>query len=187
MAAKPLPCPTLLRLLLDYDPQNGTFMWRPRPLWMFDGGRRQLNTCRVWNTRYAGKAVSRRESGTGHVFMMPMGKVILHHRAAWALTFGEWPNAEIDHINRDPSDNRIKNLRLATRSENACNYRPSRPSSSGFRGVAVRPNGRTWQAKIQVNGRKLNVGNFDNPEDAAKAYDVAAKLHHGEFAMLNFP
>lgn len=47
--------------------------------------------------------------------------------------------------------------------------------------------GAGWQAKIQVNGRKLNVGNFDSPEDAAKAYDVAAKLHHGEFAMLNFP
>lgn len=93
---------------------------------------------------------------------------------------------EVDHINGDGLDNRKENLRLATHAENLRN-RAKRHFSveSPYKGVG-RAGGR-WAAGLMVNGSQVILGVFDTAEDAARAYDDAARTHHGEFAAFNFP
>lgn len=93
---------------------------------------------------------------------------------------------EVDHVNRDRLDNRRENLRLADRRMNCANM-IRRPSASGFRGVRFEPRLKKFRAYISLYGRKVHLGVFTEIELAARAYDAAARLHHGEFAILNFP
>jgi hypothetical protein len=103
------------------------------------------------------------------------------HREILGLQLGD-PH-EADHINGNGLDNRKENLRIATRAQNA-RHQTLRPlPSSGFRGVNRQRN--VWRARIAVNGRRLCLGTFKTPEEAAAAYDTAAREHHGEFAATN--
>ena len=91
----------------------------------------------------------------------------------------------VDHKNGNGLDNQRHNLRLATNPENQCNAGPYSSNTSGYKGVcAVGPR---WRAQLQVDGRKVHIGIFDVLEDAARAYDVAARELQGEFAYQNFP
>jgi hypothetical protein len=91
-----------------------------------------------------------------------------------------------DHINGDGLDNRRTNLRPATPAQNQANRRRNANSRSGFKGVDLLPSGR-WRAQISVNGVKAHIGSFPTPQDAARAYDAAARAAHGDYAWLNFP
>lgn len=93
----------------------------------------------------------------------------------------------VDHINHDPLDNRRSNLRLATTSENVRNGRRHMDGSSDFKGVCWDASRSKYSARILVDGKNKFLGRFDDPVQAAKAYDEAAKEHFGEFAALNFP
>ena len=95
------------------------------------------------------------------------------------------PRHEVDHINRVRDDNRLVNLRWATRSQNNGNSagRPSRASS--YRGVT--PDGDRWVAQMGGRGGHLYLGAYDTEEEAAEAWDRAAKARFGEFAYQNFP
>ena len=93
----------------------------------------------------------------------------------------------VDHRNGDSFDNRRDNLRLATRSQNACNARKRKNSSSRFVGIHWDKQTGRWKAQIRAQGKDIWLGRFDNEIDAARAYDAAAKKYHGEFARLNFP
>ena len=97
------------------------------------------------------------------------------------------PNGwEVDHINGDGLDNRRCNLRICTRTQNARNVRAQQGSSS-FKGVSWIRSAKKWRAGIRASGKKIYLGQFDAEEDAARAYDDAARTLHGEFAWLNFP
>jgi hypothetical protein len=77
------------------------------------------------------------------------------HRLAWAFVHGGFPDQHIDHINGDPSDNRLCNLRVADRSLNMQNQRHARSdSATGLLGVSK--NGSGWRAEIRVDGKKIN-------------------------------
>lgn len=94
----------------------------------------------------------------------------------------------VDHRNNNTLDNRRANLRIATSSQNMVNRRRDKSkNSSQFRGVRFRKERGRWSAQITVNGKTFWLGSYDNEIEAAKAYDTAAKKHHGEFARLNFP
>lgn len=88
----------------------------------------------------------------------------------------------IDHINGYPWDNRIENLRLASRAQNNANAVLSTRNTSGFKGVSRKSGKQKWVASLQVDGSDVHIGCFDTAEEAAKAYAEAAKKHFGEFA-----
>lgn len=93
---------------------------------------------------------------------------------------------EVDHINHDRLDNRRVNLRLTDRRMN-CAYSFRTPGASGYRGVKLDKRNGRFDAHISVNGKKVHLGAYAEVELAARAYDAAARIHHGEFAILNFP
>jgi HNH endonuclease len=97
----------------------------------------------------------------------------------------------VDHINGDPLDNRRCNLRVCTRHQNAMNQK-KRKTQVGFKGVRKRVYGKlknkiTWEARIKVDYKEICIGYFKIAEDAAKAYDIAARHYFGEYANTNFP
>lgn len=91
--------------------------------------------------------------------------------------------AIVDHRNGDTLDNRKDNLRIADFTINAVNRISF--GRSGFKGVYGRCN--RFEAYIRPNGKMIRLGKFKNPEDAARAYDEAARIHYGEYAAVNFP
>ena len=90
---------------------------------------------------------------------------------------------QTDHRDHNGLNNQRSNLRDATNVENMRNSRGHIRRKSRFKGVSYQG----WQARITANGKYHNLGFFDNEEDAARAYDRAARELHGEFAYLNFP
>jgi len=92
---------------------------------------------------------------------------------------------QVDHIDRDPLNNRRENLRLATAGENMRNLLKHTDNTSGFKGVSFRTDRGKWLAKIAVNRKQIHLGYFDTPEAAATAYDTAALVLHGTFACVN--
>lgn len=187
MAKKPLPTPETLRQLLRYEPETGKLFWRERTPDLFeDRDHSALHSCAAWNAKWAGKEAFTSLNSWGHKRGRIFGISVKAHRVAWAIFYGEWPDGEIDHVNGDPGDNRIDNLRIVSSQQNKWN-RGSRPGSlSRFVGVSRSASGK-WFGQINVNGKFHYLGTFETEEEAARARDAAALQHHGRFARLNFP
>lgn len=113
-------------------------------------------------------------------------------RISRALALGFIPNPDnhslVDHINGNPADDRIENLRWCSQSQNNINRRPWKVKKNPFKGI-YRDGGKSrtkpWVARIWINGRKKTIGYFRTAEDAARAYNENALEHYGEFARLN--
>jgi hypothetical protein len=104
------------------------------------------------------------------------------HILAWYIHHGVWPTDEVDHRNGIPLDNRISNLREASRWQQLGNTRLRSDSRSGVKGVRQSRNGKRWLAHIKRNGKACRLGTFDTIEEASAAYALAAKNVFGEFA-----
>lgn len=110
------------------------------------------------------------------------GEGYLAHRLAWLHVYGCWPADEIDHINGVKDDNRINNLREATRRLNNENLKraPRSNRSSGLLGVTWRGDSQKWGAQITVDGRTRSLGRFTTAEAAHAAYvEAKRQYHHG--------
>lgn len=94
------------------------------------------------------------------------------------------PGVRVDHKNGNTLDCRRDNLRPGTARQNAANMK-SRAKKVPYKGIHV--NGPNWAASIRIQGKRVHLGQFATPEEAARAYDAAARKVHGEFACVNFP
>lgn len=99
---------------------------------------------------------------------------------------GQIPNGMcVDHINGNTLDNRRCNLRLVTLAQNSAYQSIRSDNTSGFKGVTYHKHHKKWNAHISKNGSQVSLGYFRNKEEAARAYDAAAIVHYGEFALTN--
>lgn len=162
-----------LRKLLRYDPETGKIYWA--------------------EDRHTGKGRCIAKAGDeagynnalGYLYLSVNNVKFVGHRVAWALYTGKWPEHEIDHVNCDPSDNRISNLREATRRENLRNMRKPSHNTSGFKGVCFDKSRGKWLAYIKVDGNRKQLGRYPTKELAHEAYKAAAEKLHGEFARTD--
>ena len=105
------------------------------------------------------------------------------HRVILNLKPGEMG----DHKDGNTLDNRKENLRKCTQAQNNLNTRPLNGKTSKYKGVCWRKIEKKWYARIKAGIKIVSIGYFKDEVEAAKAYDAAAIIHHGEFAWLNFP
>ena len=119
-----------LRKRLRFEPETGKFFRLPRPRSDFT----DLASYRRWRVRYDGKEALFAKHRKGYRAGGVDGQMVLAHRAAWAMHYGRWPTGLIDHINGDPADNRISNLRECNNAQNLANG-AARAGTSKFKGV----------------------------------------------------
>lgn len=173
MANDHLPTPAQVRQLLDYDPATGVLTWRARSAGWFAGakypGERLANT---FNKQFAGAEAFACRNATGYRYAKLMGRNQMGHRVAFAHYHGVWPEGEIDHINGIRDDNRISNLREASRSLNMRNTRSAR-------GYKFMTDGRRapWVAYIRDGGKNIRLGGFETEAEAASARARAEKKY----------
>ena len=108
------------------------------------------------------------------------GKKYPAHRIAWNLYYGEWPSKEIDHINLNRSDNRIKNLRLADRYQNMANTEKLSTNKSGNKGVYYCNSSKYWVSKITARGETYRFFS-ENKKEAIYIAEGIRKILHGEY------
>lgn len=165
---KTLPPREVVQALLDYDPATGVFIWKLR-----------LDS-RRWNTRWAGKSAGSFVCNKQRL-CIPIGKIrFVAARLAWLHARNELVPDEIDHIDGDPLNNRLANLRAASHSQNLANSTLRKDSSLGIKGITRHR--KKYVAQIQHNGIRVRIGNFNTIEEAAKAYRKLAIRLFGEFA-----
>lgn len=169
--------PEIVRELLHYDPETGIFTWRERDHRWFKTGR----DCRKWNSRYAGKragvVAQSSESGYRRRHISIFKRIIKEHHLAWLWMTDEPLPPQIDHRNRDATDNRWSNLRSSTSKKNSRNLSLSRRNTSRITGVSWHKFSGKWRAHCRINGRYRHIGYFDDIDDAAKAVSEFRAAH----------
>lgn len=163
------PTQEQVKELFEYDPRNGVFTWKAR-------------TCQ---RNMVGKIAGTLNT-FGHRQIRVDGTLRMAHHLAWLYITGEWPPENIDHVNGNPDDNRISNLRLATPKQNQENVKLRCDNSSGHKGVYWNKRERKWVARVQHHKTRIFVGRFDSLTDAVNAVkltrDDVYTHHRTEYA-----
>ena len=154
---KPTLTAARLRELLRYEP-DGTLHWRV----ITDPVRQKVGPLGA-PAGHGGRLQMRLD---GHGQYM--------HRLVWLYHHGDWPSAQVDHINGDKRDNRIENLRLANTAENTQNRLPRKLGAYFDKNKKARP----WRAKIMVDGQCIELGHYDTQAEAQAAYLAAKRELH---------
>ncbi|CZW64547.1 HNH endonuclease [Enterobacter hormaechei subsp. steigerwaltii] len=150
--------------LLSYNPETGEFRWKIK-----------------WGNQSAGNLAGNTDR-LGYLTIQVHRKLIKAHRIAFLLMTGSWPKSYIDHINRNPSDNRFCNLREVTPLQNTMNRSVASNNTSGVAGVSYEERRGKWRAHIKVNGKMKSLGYFKRKEDAIAARKKGEETHFGEFS-----
>jgi hypothetical protein len=154
-----------LRRQLHYDPETGVFIRIAQT---------DHKNCRL------GKPLGWKQ--VNRYLMIVLGRRKYYaHRLAWFYMFGKWPR-EIDHIDRDRTNNRIANLREVTRRQNNLNAKLSCRNKSGVRGVGWFARDGLWRASIYINEKNVNLGHFTTVELAKAARRTAEAIWYKPFA-----
>lgn len=144
--AEPILTAMQLRKQLDYNPHTGLFLCKANP------------------TREKGRLTT-----NGYRQIMVNGERFAAHRLAWLYAYGQWPEGQIDHINRVKDDNRIENLRVVTPKQNNENQGVQNKNTSGYSGVRWSERNRKWVADIGHLGKSVYLGMFVNKQFAIEA------------------
>jgi hypothetical protein len=167
-----------LKKYVTFDPVTGLFHWLQRTAEDFTTD----NFRDRWNRDNAGK-VAGWKMVHGYWCIEFKGYRFPAHRLAWFFHYGVFPDCDIDHINNVRTDNRIANLRLATRSQNLQNAKLRSNNTSGHKNVSFRKDTGKWAVRMRkYQGKYLNIGNFDCVEDAVAAATKARQELYKEFA-----
>jgi hypothetical protein len=174
---KPLPPLEVLKEHLDYNPDTGIIIWK------------KITSNRVKVGREAGGCkpslwcpTPRVEKSIGF-----KGGRYLLSRIIYFMYYGEDPaELTIDHIDGNPLNNKISNLRLATRGQNSFNKKLQINNKSGVSGVYFRNDVNKWTAVIQVRGKKTTLGCYQTKKEAIQARREAEPKHFGEFRRSDY-
>lgn len=160
--------------VFNYDPDTGVISWAVD---RYTGG--TGNHLRMRAGEQAGT-----EHPKGYRYISHAHRHYLTHRLAWFIVHGQWPSRWLDHIDGDKRNNRLANLREASRPENQRNRGANRNNTTGFKGVRLdkRAKFNRFQARITVDNKVLWLGAYPTAEAAHAAYCEAAARYHGEFA-----
>ena len=156
---------TALLEWMHYDPDTGIFTW----------------------LKHRGKGVAGMRAGglwsNGYRWLQFYG--ISASESHWAVFYmtGAWPVDQVDHRDRNPTNNSWNNLRESTHSQNQHNRGPHRDNKCGVKGVSWRPEKNRWRATIAVDGRKIELGLHRDFETACRVRAAASARYHGEFAI----
>jgi hypothetical protein len=167
MPIKTLPSADYLRACFDYNPDNGIVRWRTRPREHFNGDGAYTFFCRYRQ----GREITNIEKGYLNLTLDGV-----HYRAArviWKMITDEEPPGIVDHADRNKLNNRWTNLREATPSQSIHNRL--------IRNNGVRKRYNKWDARIYYDGVSRYLGTYTTAEEAAAAYENAARKLHGEF------
>lgn len=154
-----------LKEWLHYDPETGIFRWLKSP----------SIASRVGD-------IAGGVNHDGYVRIRIAGLRSMAHRLVWLYIHGEWPAKEIDHVNGVRHDNRVSNLRLATRSENSKNTELLKSNTTGVKGVSWSKHTGKYSAYIRFNNIRLSLGHYPTIEKASEVVRAARERLHGEFA-----
>ena len=149
-----------LRSILNYDPETGIFT-------------RKVSTAH----RIKVGDVAGCSNGDGYLRIRLQSQRYQAHRLAWLYVYGEWPEDQIDHINRNRSDNRIANLREVTHKQNHQNKSKRSDNTSGHPGAYWDKQSAKWRAQIRHNQKLIHLGHFATIEEAVAARKAAEKLY----------
>lgn len=152
-----------LKSILNYDSGTGIFTWLITP------------TNNVPAGSIAGYPVY------GYIIIGINKKLYRAHRLAWLYMYGCFPEGILDHINRDRQDNKIDNLRIASKQQNAYNSKLNKKNTSGFRGVSWHKASNKWRATASIQGKSYNLGVYITAKEASAVYEEFVKNKHGEF------
>lgn len=157
----------VLKQHLDYVPGTGIFTRR-----MQARGRKHFVGARAGSMSH------------GYRYIRVCINRYAEHHLAWLYVYGVWPSTELDHVNGDKGDNRIENLREASRGQNMANAGVPRTNKSGMKGVFFDAKHQHWLASMTVEKKTRYIGIYDTFEEAAKARRAAFTKQFGEFARV---
>lgn len=153
----------ILKHYLLYDCCTGFFTW--------------LKPC-GGGMRKGSQAGSVNSSGYSQIQIE--GKRYVSHKLAWLYVTGEYPECEIDHVDGNKLNNVFTNLRKCSRSENLLNTKIMKTNKTGVKGVCLNKNSGRWHAYAKNKGVQVNLGTFENFEDAVAARSAYVKTHYSE-------
>lgn len=166
--------------IFTYNCEDGCLYWRRKDPSYFKNYPISIG----WNKRYEGKRAGctrKRYAGNGMqgVYIKVGDKFVAAHTIVWTMHNGPLPKGMVvDHIDRDATNNRIANLRLATASQNSMNI--TTPQGV-LRGLQITDNGK-WVARIMVRGKAIRLGTFETKGLTAVARCKATLRYHGKFS-----
>ncbi len=158
---------SMLRELLDYDPETGGLTWRPRHEGHFAGAKNPAGHAAAFNSTFAGRPAGCFNTHTGYQQVSIFDRLFRSHRVAYALAHGCWPGRQIDHKNGVRTDNRLANLRVVDNATNGRNKAKFSSNSSGFTGVSWNKKSQKWQAHVTIDGKQEYLGLFESLSEAA--------------------
>lgn len=147
-----------LKSILKYNSKTGKFRW-------------------IGSNCIAGYVHSK-----GYFHIRIKGKLYLCHRLAWLYVKGKWPKGDLDHKDGNGFNNKFKNLRLATDSQNLGNQKKHTNNTSGVKGVCWDKQAGRWMVRIQIKNKPKFLGYVTDLKEGAKMYKVAANKYFKEFA-----